>query len=188
MIFKMEILSSQAQETETSTIWRRQSREKLNPTDWKSLLTLSYFGKVVDKGNKEPFKVEMLAEIKEDIALEHCQKEICPELSHRLRTEDFSLLLCVRFAFKYLFFATTHMIFTYTANVLLPLILKSLIDWIYTPLDDHKGKVSRWVGYILVFSILVFMLVKMVTLALSRQFNYEARIKIKNLLSVRLKK
>ena len=175
--------SFRSEETETSTIWRRQSRQKLNPTDWKSLLTLSYFGKVVDKGNKEPFKVEMLAEIKEDIALEHCQKEICPELSYRLRTEDFSLLLCVRLAFKYLFLATTLINISYVANVLLPLILKFLIDWVYHA-PSTKAKESQRTGYLLVMCILVFMLVKMVCLSVCRQFNCEGRIKIKNLLSV----
>ena len=158
--------------------------EPLIPPGWLPQLLLSFYGRVVRRGNKEPYKVDMLFNLQDDLTLNHCQEVVCQRLKAAFKVKPLDTTTLIKTTLRrYVLYAICQTLAN-IVHLILPLLLMSFIEWVQEEPQKKEGWADRE-GYILVGLLYFSLLAEMVTQSRALQYAYEGVAFLKNTLSVR---
>ena len=101
----------------------------IDPEGWLPHLFHTFYSKVVDIGNWDPYQPDRLLEMPEDMT----QEKGYPKYSSRLRTmikkSQLSLFTCIRLFWEYFFITEITLLIGLLTGLIYPLILQAFINW-----------------------------------------------------------
>ena len=79
----------------------KRQRERIDPEEWLPHIFHTFYGRVVDKGNRGRYQPEMLMRVPQDMIHEPCYSKYSARLKRLMKGNELSLLLCTRLVFGY---------------------------------------------------------------------------------------
>ena len=154
----------------------------INPSGLFTQTFLTFFGRVVSRGNKEPYREEILFRLPAEIRVKNCLKRDCQKLSKRLQNEPLTPILCASLDLKRITLSALSGMTGNTTHTLLPHYLKFLVEWIEE--TTQGSEYSRSTGYWIVGGIIFSLFVKLYFQTRIKQNDGHSTARIKNILSV----
>ena len=162
-------------------------REDLDPKDWFSRAFLTFYGRVVDRGNQKPYQPEMLFNLSNEIQLSHCHTVHSEDLKDMLKKNPISLLTCAYLTRDFIIKELKLLFFNDLVHLLLPFILIEFVKWIQMENPGSSEGKWRWQkkGYFL--TLLAFILSMTKIFCQTGIIEYEAKSQalIRNTLHVK---
>ena len=165
------------------TTERNSKNEELSPPDWLSQIFHTFFKKVVDRGNKKPYKADMLLQVPREITLNHCQKEHSEVLKEDLKTKPLTVWTCIELARAKNIAAATCLAAVNIPYVLIPLLLKGLVEWI----EEHPRREghSKITGHLIVLCMFLLIFSRVFFMARLKKLYAEIGVIVKNSFGVK---
>ena len=162
-----------------------EKKELLDPEEWLPHLTLTHYGKVVDRGNEHRYQPELLLEMPDDFVQEKGQKKYGRRLEDMMKTGPLNLASTIRLIKGHYSIYLFYCYLSKGVNLLFPFLLKSFITWFESEdliIKKDGSKTASSLGLWLIIVLAFCLFFRTILTAKAVEKGYKVKLVVNNII------